>query len=130
MSNSDASSVSEGAEASVTPTSTCRRRLGPHLVAASCCAALILACLSIKSTLFLDVGSSRILSTMAHGRATKAVAPTCNDGSYSKHTLQLAYELPFAGLFNKYNRGQQKYEASGVIIVSEIRVCSSCCAKV
>lgn len=44
-------------------------------------------------------------------------AARCNDGTYSKHTLQLAYELPFAGLFNKYNRGRQKYEASSVIIV-------------
>lgn len=42
---------------------------------------------------------------------------TCNDGQYSKHTLELAYELPFAGLFDKYNRGRQKYEASSVIIV-------------
>lgn len=88
---------------------------------ASCfVAVIILASPSMKSSLYQVVGSSRVLSTMGHGRDTKA-APTCNDGMYSKHTLQLAYELPFAGLFDRHNRGQQqKYEASSVIIVREI----------
>lgn len=66
-----------------------------------------------------EARSSRALSTtMERERVTKK-APTCNDGKYSKRTLQLAYELPFAGLFNKYNRGRQKYEASSVTIVND-----------
>lgn len=72
-----------------------------------------------------EARSSRALSTtMGRERVTKK-APTCNDGKYSKRTLQLAYELPFAGLFNKYNRGRQKYEASSVTIVREILPCCS-----
>ncbi len=42
----------------------------------------------------------------------------CYDGHYREKTLQLAYELPFAALF-KDTRGQNKYEASGVIVVSK-----------
>lgn len=42
---------------------------------------------------------------------------SCDDGHYRDRTLQLAYELPFAALF-KDNKGQSKYEASSVIVVS------------
>lgn len=50
----------------------------------------------------------------------------CMDGYYSKRTLQLAYELPFAALFLD-NKGQKKYEASDVILVDEdvYAVCDS-----
>ena len=40
----------------------------------------------------------------------------CDDGVYSKRTLQRAYELSFAALF-KDTKGQKKYEASDVILV-------------
>ena len=40
----------------------------------------------------------------------------CDDGLYSKRTLQRAFELPFASLF-KDTKGQKKYEASDVILV-------------
>jgi hypothetical protein len=43
------------------------------------------------------------------------VATQCEDGKYSKRTLKLAYELPFASLF-KDTKGQKKYEASSVIL--------------
>jgi hypothetical protein len=39
---------------------------------------------------------------------------TCEDGQYSKRTLQYAFELPFAALF-KDNKGQNRYEASSVV---------------
>lgn len=39
----------------------------------------------------------------------------CEDGNYSKRTLKLAYELPFASLFRD-TRGQKKYEASSVVL--------------
>jgi hypothetical protein len=42
----------------------------------------------------------------------------CYDGHYREKTLQLAYELPFAALF-KDTKGQKKYEASSVIVVSK-----------
>jgi len=45
----------------------------------------------------------------------------CSDGMYSKHTLQRAYELPFAALFME-NKGQKKYEASSVIVVSAMYI--------
>lgn len=38
---------------------------------------------------------------------------------YSKRTLKKAYEMPFAALFVD-NRGQKKYEASSVIVVSKL----------
>jgi hypothetical protein len=38
------------------------------------------------------------------------------DGTYTTSTLQRVYELPFAALFQD-NKGQQKYEASSVIVV-------------
>jgi hypothetical protein len=41
----------------------------------------------------------------------------CYEGHYRDKTLQLAYELPFAALF-KNTKGQKKYEASSVIMVS------------
>jgi len=41
----------------------------------------------------------------------------CDDGSYSKRTLQRAYELPFAAMFVD-TKGQNKYEASDVILVN------------
>ena len=87
----------------------------------------IIAFLALRTEMNRGAGSPRTLSTTTgHARVTKH-APTCNDGTYSKHTLQLAYELPFAGLFDKYNRGRQKYEASSVIIVREdIAVLFSC----
>lgn len=47
----------------------------------------------------------------------------CNDGSYGKRTLKLAYERPMASLFaldNNNNNGYEaKYETSGVIVVNE-----------
>lgn len=50
----------------------------------------------------------------------------CNDGKYSKRTLQLAYEMPFAALFQNH-LGQRKYEASSVILVNNTAyaVCDS-----
>jgi hypothetical protein len=62
-----------------------------------------------------------IMSKKEHGKHGD-----CSDGTYSKHTLQLAYELPFAALFRN-NRGQKKYEASSVIAVGEnvYAVCDS-----
>jgi hypothetical protein len=42
----------------------------------------------------------------------------CYDGTYRDKTLQLAYELPFSALF-KDTKGQKKYEASSVIMVSK-----------
>ena len=50
----------------------------------------------------------------------------CDDGGYSKRTLKLAYELPFASLFRD-TKGQKKYEASSVVIVgdSAYAVCDS-----
>lgn len=50
----------------------------------------------------------------------------CSDGEYSKRTLQRAYELPFAALFLD-NKGQEKYEASSVIVVDNdvYSVCDS-----
>jgi hypothetical protein len=50
----------------------------------------------------------------------------CNDGGYSKRTLKLAYELPFASLFRNH-KGQKKYEASSVIMVDDdvYAVCDS-----
>lgn len=96
------------------------RRLWPQTMVAGCLF-FIIVLLPLKNEMKSGSGRSRTLSTtMGHERVTKQHAPTCNDGTYSKHTLQLAYELPFAGLFNKYNRGRQKYEASSVIIVREI----------
>jgi hypothetical protein len=40
---------------------------------------------------------------------------------YSKRTLKNAYEMPFAALFPD-NKGQKKYEASSVIVVSLVVV--------
>ena len=50
----------------------------------------------------------------------------CDDGKYSKRTLKLAYELPFASLF-KDTKGQRKYEASSVVVVGDdaYAVCDS-----
>jgi hypothetical protein len=50
----------------------------------------------------------------------------CNDGEYSKRTLKLAYELPFASLFRN-TQHQRKYEASSVTVVGEdvYAVCDS-----
>ena len=42
--------------------------------------------------------------------------PDCHDGEYSARTLQLAYELPFPGIFRD-TKGQKKYEASDIILV-------------
>jgi hypothetical protein len=39
----------------------------------------------------------------------------CDDGEYSKRTLQLAYEMPFAALF-KDNKASRKFEGSSVTI--------------
>jgi hypothetical protein len=62
-----------------------------------------------------------IMSKKEHGKHGD-----CNDGTYSKHTLHRAYDLPFAALFRD-NRGQKKYEASSVIVVGEnaYAVCDS-----
>jgi hypothetical protein len=51
---------------------------------------------------------------------------SCEDGGYSKRTLQLAYELPFASLFRD-TKGQKKYEASSVVVVNDdaYAVCDS-----
>ena len=53
----------------------------------------------------------------------KDTMSVCTDGKYSKRTLQLAYELPFAALF----REPKKYEASSVIVDGEMAyaVCDS-----
>lgn len=50
----------------------------------------------------------------------------CEDGEYSKRTLKLAYELPFASLF-KDTKGVKKHEASSVTIVDDTvyAVCDS-----
>lgn len=51
---------------------------------------------------------------------------SCADGKYSKRTLKLAYELPFASLFRDH-KGQRKYEASSIIVVDNdaYAVCDS-----
>jgi hypothetical protein len=51
---------------------------------------------------------------------------SCQDGGYSKRTLKLAYELPFASLFRD-TKGQRKYEASSVVLVDDYAyaVCDS-----
>lgn len=61
-----------------------------------------------------------------HKKKKKSAELQCNDGYYSKRTLQRAYELPFSALFND-NKGQIKYEASSVIIVNHnvYSVCDS-----
>lgn len=53
-------------------------------------------------------------------------ATPCDDGGYSKRTLQMAYELPFASLFPD-TKGNTKYEASSVIVVGDraYAVCDS-----
>ena len=51
-------------------------------------------------------------------RGDASLIDECQDGKYTKRTLKLAYELPFAALFSD-NKGQKKYEASSVIIDSE-----------
>jgi hypothetical protein len=50
----------------------------------------------------------------------------CEDGGYSKRTLKLAYELPFASLFRD-TKGQKKYEASSIVLVDDnaYAVCDS-----
>lgn len=117
MSDSDTSSVLEAAREA-------KAKRVWHRIVLACCVVIILTLLSLTPTTWqrVFVGSSRMLSTLENHRVTKEAPPTCNDGTYSKHTLQLAYELPFAGLFDKYNRGRQKYEASSVIIVREMVV--------
>jgi hypothetical protein len=52
---------------------------------------------------------------------------SCDDGKYSKRTLKLAYELPFAALFWGSPPGVRKYEASDVILVDDYAyaVCDS-----
>jgi len=42
----------------------------------------------------------------------------CDDGGYSKRTLQKAYELPFVSLFRD-TKGMKKHEASSVIVVGD-----------
>eukprot|EP00590_Aulacoseira_subarctica_P003288 CAMPEP_0172425954 /NCGR_PEP_ID=MMETSP1064-20121228/35055_1 /TAXON_ID=202472 /ORGANISM="Aulacoseira subarctica , Strain CCAP 1002/5" /LENGTH=339 /DNA_ID=CAMNT_0013169263 /DNA_START=195 /DNA_END=1214 /DNA_ORIENTATION=- len=42
----------------------------------------------------------------------------CEDGSYSKRSLKLAYGVPFAALFED-SRGERKFEASDVIKVDD-----------
>ncbi|GKY93143.1 hypothetical protein MPSEU_000282300 [Mayamaea pseudoterrestris] len=51
---------------------------------------------------------------------------TCANGDYSKRTLKLAYELPFASLFQN-TKGQRKYEASDIVVVDDFAyaVCDS-----
>lgn len=50
----------------------------------------------------------------------------CADGKYSKRTLKLAFELPFASLFRDH-KGQRKYEASSVTVLDNdvYAVCDS-----
>lgn len=43
---------------------------------------------------------------------------SCDDGHYSKRTLQLAYEKPFVSLFPDH-KGQRKFEASSVIVIGD-----------
>ena len=63
-----------------------------------------------------------------HDKADSSAAALgrCNDGYYSKRTLQRAYELPFTALFQD-SRGQTKYEASSVTVVGNdvYAVCDS-----
>ena len=61
-----------------------------------------------------------LLGKNKHSKTKKHDAPPsgldyCMDGSYSKRTLQLAYELPFFGLFQD-PKGQTKFEASAVTL--------------
>ena len=60
------------------------------------------------------------------GAKEEEKGPVCDDGNYSKRTLKLAYELPFASLFRD-TKGQRKYEASSVAVVDETAyaVCDS-----
>lgn len=62
-------------------------------------------------------------------RGKKQIKPVhlnCDEGSYSKRTLQLAYELPFVALFSD-TLGQTKFEASSVILKDQYAyaVCDS-----
>lgn len=54
-------------------------------------------------------------STKSSKSGKSSAATPCEDGKYSKRTLQYAFELPFAALF-KDNKGQSKYEASSIIL--------------
>lgn len=48
----------------------------------------------------------------------KTIHLDCEKGTYSKRTLQLAYELPFIALFTD-TLGQTKFEASSVVIAND-----------
>jgi hypothetical protein len=53
-----------------------------------------------------------ILTVAVEGKHKKN--EDCDDGKYSKRTLQFAYELPFAALYDD-NKGQKTYEASSIV---------------
>jgi hypothetical protein len=60
--------------------------------------------------------SNKSKSSKSNKKSDKSAATTpCEDGKYSKRTLQYAFELPFAALF-KDNKGQNRYEASSIIL--------------
>lgn len=60
-------------------------------------------------------GSSNKKKKKEKKKAKSSGSLACEDGKYSKRTLKLAYELPFASLFRN-TRGQKKYEASSVVV--------------
>lgn len=67
-------------------------------------------------------GSTKKYGDKKHKTGDDDESPTlitsCEDGKYSKRTLKLAYELPFAALFTD-NKGQHIYEASSVVLSTD-----------
>jgi hypothetical protein len=59
-------------------------------------------------------GASRSRPDVTSSKA-QSYSNVCEDGMYSKRTLQLAYELPFVSLFRDPT-GRTKYEASSVVL--------------
>jgi hypothetical protein len=78
----------------------------------------------IKTVNSKDIKSTKDLK---NSKSTTAIETTsCDDGKYSKRTLKLAYELPFAAIFRD-TKGQNIFEASSVTIVDGMAyaVCDS-----
>jgi hypothetical protein len=81
---------------------------------------------SQPETTFVELEGSSEKKKKDKNKGKNKSALACEDGKYSKRTLQLAYELPFASLFRD-NQGQRKYEASSVVLVdgNAYAVCDS-----
>ena len=68
--------------------------------------------------LHLEARSEKGKPSKHHKSKKHEESSSCNDGKYSKRTLKLAYELPFASLFVD-NKNQKKYEASSVVVSND-----------